>query len=178
MKKILFVLMVLGISVSCNSGRDKLLSTIRENEKKLFSDSLKKLDTAIAAIQVGDYRTFAEKYPADSLSPEFLFKAADISNGLGNSAEAIVMLESLRKKYPNHIRAGTSLFLEAFIYETSLRDNKGAIAKYTEFLEKYPDHQLAQAAQFSLMQLQEGMSVEDIVKMFEAKNDSTAGLHQ
>jgi TolA-binding protein len=176
MKKILFVLLVLG--ASCNSGREKLLSTIRENEKKLFSDTLKKLDTAVAAIQVGDYRAYAEKYPTDSLSPEFLFKAADIANGLGHPEEAMELLESLRKTYPAHARAGTSLFLEAFIYETSMRDNKNAIAKYTEFLEKYPDHQLAQAAQFSLLQLQQGMSVEDVVKMFEAKNDSTAGLHQ
>jgi len=173
----MFVLAIIAFTVACNSGRDKLLSAIRENEKKLFSDTLKKLDTAVAAIQVADYRTFAETYPADSLSPEFLFKAADIANSLGKSQEAIGMLQALRKSYPQHPRAGTGLFLEGFIYETSLHDSQKAIATYTEFLKQYPDHQLAQAAQFSLMQLEQGMSVEDVVKMFEAKGDSTAGLH-
>ena len=119
-----------------------------------------------------------EKYPADSLSPEFLFKAADLANGLGRSQESIAMLESLRKSYPKHPRAGTGLFLEGFIYETSLHDNQKAIAAYTAFLNAYPNHQLAQAAQFSLMQLEQGMSVEDVVKMFEAKGDSAKGLHQ
>ena len=178
MKRILFFVSIICLTASCHAGREKLLATIQENEKKLFSDSLKRLDTAVAAVQVEAYQSYAEQYPADSLSPEFLFKAADLSNSLYKAAEAITLLESLRKTYPKHVRAGTGLFMEAFIYETSLHDNAKAVSKYTEFLQKYPDHQLAQAAEFSLVQLKQGMSVEDVVKMFEAKNDSAAKLNQ
>ena len=178
MKRIFLAVFVIGLATSCHPSREKLLASIQDNEKKLFSASLKTMDTAVAALQVDAYQSFAEKYPADSLSPEFMFKAADISNSLGKSSEAITLLESLRKSYPNHARAGTGLFLEGFIYETSLHDNEKAISKYTEFVQKYPDHQLAQAAEFSLVQLKQGMSVEDVVKMFEAKNDSTAKVSQ
>ncbi len=178
MNKIIFSVLVLVLAASCQSGREKQLATIQENEKKLFSDSLKSLDEAVASVQVEAYQSFADKYPSDSLSPEFMFKAADLSNSHGRGKEAIAILESLRQSFPDHVRAGTGLFMQGFIYETSFHDNPNAISKYSEFIEKYPDHQLAQAAEFSLIQLKQGMSVEDVVKMFEAKSDSAEKVNQ
>ena len=177
MKRFLLALLILGMAASCRSGHDQLLQTIRDNEKKLFGDSLHRLNNSVAAEQVEAYKSFAGKYPADSLSPEFLFKGADLANSLGNGAEAVTLLDSLRKAYPDHARSGTGLFLQAFIYETTMRNNEKAIAKYTEFIRQYPAHQLAQAAEFSLVQLKQGLSTEEVVKMFEAKKD-TAKINQ
>ena len=176
MKNTFFLFLTIVLFAGCGGDRQRRIDAIAENERLLFADSTHGLNHEKAVAQLKSYREFAEKYPADSLSPEYLFKGADLANGLGQATEGIAMLKTLRATYPDHPRAGTALFMIAFFCETTLHDNARAQEGYAEFLKQYPDHQLAQAAEFSLMQLQQGMSPEDMVKMFEARNDTAAAV--
>ena len=60
------------------------------------------------------------------------------------------------------------LFLQGFVYESQLHNIIRAKEAYTEFIRKYPRHQLAKDAQFSIENL--GKSDEELIKMFEEKN--------
>ena len=163
-----------SLLVACGPSRSKVADAIHEAESQLFSDSLHGLDARVAEELLERYHEFASLFPADSLTPEYLFKRAELANGLGRPAEAEHMLDSLRKAYPRHARAATALFMEAFIFETALHRNQQAIEKYEQFLKEYPDHPLARSARFSLLQLQQGVSTDDLVRMWEAQSDSAA----
>jgi len=159
---------------SCKSGKQKLQESISTNEQKLFSDSTKMLDATVAEETLKSYKEYAEKYPDDTASATYLFKSADLANGMRKYKEAIDLYGRFGEKYPTHRKAAASLFLQAFIYDNNLRDKEKAKQLYSEFLQKYPDHQLAASAKVSLEQLNMGLTDEELVKMFEAKQDSLA----
>lgn len=141
-------------------------------EKDLFGDTAMMPDVQKAGAMIELYKDFAGRFPDDSLSPELLFKAADIASGFNREREAISMFEQIEKRYPDSRKASISLFMEGFVYENRLRDNVQAEAKYEEFLRRYPQHQLASSAKASLEQLRLGLTTEDLIRLFEAKNDS------
>jgi TolA-binding protein len=157
---------------SCKSAKEKLKEDIAMNEQKLFSDSTTMLNMKTAEEVLTSYKEYAGKYPEDTIAPSYLFKAADLANGMRKYKEAIDLYSQLIEKYPAHRKAASSLFLQAFIYDNNLQDKEQAKKLYSEFLQKYPDHQLAQSAKISLEQLNSGMTDEELVKMFEAKQDS------
>ena len=177
MKKILYFLSCLVVLTACRSDKQRRVEAIQHTDSLLFLSDASKLNKSLAMDQVRAYREFAQKYPEDSLAPEFLFKGADLANGLGLGNEAIAMLRELRSEYPKHPRAGAALFMIAFFYENTLQDTANARPAYEEFLRQYPDHRLAESAEFSLRQIRSGMSTDDVGNMFKAQAD-TAKLNQ
>ena len=58
-------------------------------------------------------------------------------------------------------------FLKAFIYDNNLKDIKKARTAYSDFIQKYPKHELTDDAMISMDNL--GKTPEQIVKEFELK---------
>ena len=63
--------------------------------------------------------------------------------------------------------------MQGFVAETGLNDDELAKKKYTAFIEKYPMHDLAPSAQATLEQLNLGLTDEELIRMFEARQDSS-----
>lgn len=174
MKSILIVLGIVAVLSSCKSGREKLVDSISVDEKKLFADSTRMLNDTVAEEVLKSYKEFVEKYPADSLAPSCLFKAADLANGMRRYKEAIDLYGQFREKFPDHRKSAAGLFLQAFIYDSNLHDKEKAKQLYSEFLQKYPTHDLAPSAKASLDQINMGLSDEQLIKLFQARSDSIA----
>mgnify|MGYP003337768173 CR=1 FL=1 len=172
MKRILYVFALAVLIAGCKSEKQKLTEQIDANTKILFNDTIKMMNEQTARAQVDLYKQYAEKFPDDTISPRYLFKAADVAHGLRSNSEALELYRGFISKYPNHPKAGAGLFLIAFIYDNDMHQADSAKMKYREFLEKYPQHQLAPSAKAALDQLEMGLSDEDLVKMFEARQDS------
>jgi len=173
MKKQFNILISVAILLmcSCQSESEKTAEKIKETEKKLINDSTKMMNRPLAEEQLKSYADFTDKFPDDKRCEEFLYKAADLANGLGKTAMALEYYHRFGEKYPASQKASYALFLQAFIHENQLKNLEKAKELYTSFLSKYPDHELAKDAQFSLDNL--GMSEEDLIKMFEEKNKDT-----
>lgn len=169
---ILFILLCL---FSCKSEKQKLSEQIKANEEKLFNDSTKMLNPAVAKEELDAYQKFASAYPTDTATPGFLFKAADLANGMRRPREAARLYRELISKYPNHSKIATSYFLLAFVYDNDIKQKDSAKIFYREFLEKFPTHQFAPSAKASLDQIEMGLSDEELVKIFEARLDSAKG---
>jgi len=167
------LLLVLTLFASCQSKKEKLIEDISAGEKKLFNDSVKMLNTATANEVYKKYIEFADSYKDDTTSASYLFKAADLANGLRKPQESVQLFERLRTTYPDYRRAAAALFMEGFLYETAINDKEKAKAKYKEFIEKYPNHQLTPSAQASLDQLNANLSDEELIKRFEAQQKET-----
>jgi outer membrane protein assembly factor BamD (BamD/ComL family) len=161
---------LLLIFAACKSPREKALNRIKEAETKMRSDSSMRINPAVANELITGYMAFAEQFPKDSLAPEFLFKAAEVNNGIGKAEEAVVLYKKVYYEYPNYKKATYCLFLEGFTYETRLKDLTSAANVYLEFLNKYPTHPLADDVKFSLDNI--GKSDEELIKQFELQENT------
>ena len=113
MKKIVLVFILLFSLASCKSSKEKLIEDISLNEQKLVSDTTRLLNSSVAEGVLKSYTEFVESYPEDSLSSSYLFKAADLANGMRNFKKAIDLYMLFIEKFPTHQKAPSALFLQA-----------------------------------------------------------------
>jgi len=180
MKKLLILLALVPMFYwGCNhtgnentmTGRDSALATIQNLEHKLYADSSQTINPSFATETMIAYARFAHDFPSDTLSPEMLFKAAEIARAIHNGQEAVLYYDRICQNYPNYEKAPTALFLKAFTYENVLKDTVNAKMSYKAFLKKYPDNQFADDAKYSLKYL--GKTPEELIQMFEGNAEDT-----
>lgn len=154
-----------AIIVSCGSPRKQAFDNITKLEKEISAqagtpDSAKvvKLTTA--------YREFAARFEKDSLAPAYLLRAGGLFMNVGNALKAVESLDQVTEKYGSSSQAPQALFLEGFIFENMLGNLSKAKELYSQFLMRYPEHNLADDAQSSLDNL--GKTPEQLVHEFEA----------
>ena len=148
--------------------------------KKSGEDYLKSADEKFknnkALEAVSDYETFVKEYPKDEKVPEALTKLASIyQNKMVKTLSAKESLEKAANTYrqvfdnfPNSTQAPTSLFMSAFILANELQRYHTAEVTYQLFLQKYPNHELANSAREELSNL--GLSPEQILKKKNTPN--------
>lgn len=161
---------------SCNNNQQETQETIVVSindittlENELFNAEITTPDPA-KAMRLGKlYIAYAEANPNDSVSPDFLYKAADISMNLSDPNLTIALFDKIITTYPNYKNVSTVAFLKAYVYENQLNNYGNAQKYYLEFLDKYPDSDFADDAVVSLNNL--GKSPEELIKEFESKID-------
>lgn len=135
------------------------LDSIR-NTRLLLPDDIYPLTTA--------YWQYYEDFKEDTLSPYYLYKAAEWAVYIQQGIKAISYLKRIEQEYPNYSDMSNVMFLTGFIYDNEVKDFDNAKKYYTLFLEKYPEHPLANDTGILIQNL--GKSPEDLIKEFEAKN--------
>lgn len=158
---------ILMLMVSCGPSHDKVVSSIRNMETSLFSPDAVSFSKEKADSLLSMYETFIKKYPQDSLSPGYLFKAANITMNSGNGSRAITLFEQYMRDYPDKPKASLCLFFKAFIYENHMHDLDKARETYLLFIEKYPADDFVNDAKLAIMNL--GKSPDMLIREFEAK---------
>ncbi len=170
MKSPIVILSLLLTLVACSGSKQKLEEQIASRNN---SDSLSSQE------QLGNFnrllREYVEKYPDGDHYKEYLYLAAQSCNGLNEHALAIEYFDRYRKEFPHEPKSGDALFITAFIYDDKLKDMEKARAHYQEFIDKYPKHELHQAAVDALTHL--GKSPEELLKEIMEKNAGDTSLH-
>lgn len=161
------------LMISCGSGKQKMQNDIEAAEQKLRNDSATSPDKQKAADVIHQYLAYADKFQDDSMSAEYLFRAADLTNGIHQPDKAIELYQRIQR-YPTYSKTSVALFLQGFISETELNNIQKAKEYYEKFLKQYPDHKLANDVRITLANL--GKSPDELIKEFEvkAKMDTTA----
>ena len=182
MRKLLSALMIAMVSIflfqSCSNsssnseqkaaiGKEDLVKEIKLLEDTLKTNESKQINLELAKSLIEKSKTYAENFPEDDLSPAYLFRAGNISVGIGSFQEAIALFEAVHQKYGDYDRTPDALFLEGFTYENHLNDIENAKKCYDEFLKRFPDNQLADQVRVVLQNL--GKSPEELVKGFQKK---------
>lgn len=177
MRKTITLLTMAAIFVGCGESkneneisRDERLKFIRGIEEKSFGDAAN-FDKGSALLLVKQYSMFADENPDDELTPNFLFKAGDISMGLENSGQAIACFDRIIEDYKEFEKLPYCYFLRAFIYENQVKDMDKAKEAYEKFIEDYPNHEMTESAKFSLKNL--GKTPEELIREFEKTGKST-----
>lgn len=157
---------------SCKSNEQIMLDKISQLEEEVSKDTVKlpKKDLVIELIDA--YEAFAEAYPQHEKAPEFLFNAARFCMSYNMGQKAASLFGKIIEDYPTYERHPDSFFLKAFVYDSQLNNIPQARANYEAFIEKYPDHELADEAAHLINLL--GKSIDEILAEFE-KNQSEEG---
>lgn len=165
MKRILFVLFLAVAMMSCNN-QEKERTNILELEKNMV-DEKGALNAASADKLINLYLDYAKKFPKDEMSPDFLFKAVDISVGYNalNPQKTIDIINILIAEYPDFEMTPMAMYIKGFVYENQMYDLENALDTYHQFLEKYPDNHLAADVQTTIDHL--GIPLEELIKTFE-----------
>ncbi len=141
---------------------------INDLEEELFGEMTTTPDIEKAKQLLKMYIIYADQNQNDSLAPEFLFKASDISMNISDAKATIALFNRIMRNYPDYKNIPTIMFLKGFVYEDQLNDYANARKYYLEFLEKYPNSDFADDAVVSLNNL--GKSPEELIKEFEKNN--------
>ena len=165
----LLTLLLTGLLIfACSSPLDDAKKNILSKEESLFSDEMKMIDKEKADELIAAYDNFATDYPDDKESPEYLFKAGDMTMNLNKPNKAISFFNRILSEYPDFDKLPQCLFLKAYVYENSLHDLNKAKLIYEDFIKRFPDDEFADDAAVSLKNL--GKSPEDLIKEFEEKS--------
>jgi outer membrane protein assembly factor BamD (BamD/ComL family) len=168
-KKLIFIsIAITGLFLAaCTTPQGKKKAAIRTMEKELFSEDNKMIDKAKATNLINAYISFADEFVDAKETPEFLFKAGDMSMNLNMPQKAIQVFDRILKDYPDFEKAAQCLFLKAYVYENEIGDLNAAKRMYEEFIAKYPDDEFADDAAVSIKNL--GKTPEQLIKEFEEK---------
>ena len=117
------------------------------------------------------YDRFIRKFPEDSMAAEYLFRKAGVLRVEKKGDPALDALAEIVNRYPESPRVVECYFLRGLIYEEVFYDQQLAKKAYLNFIDRYPDHPLAENAAYAVRYL--GMSPEEIIASFEVPADST-----
>ncbi len=173
---IIFTILIILSYQSCtntDSAADKTPAADKEKlvqEIKLLEDTLKakadkQINRELARELVDKSVIFSEAFPEDELTPAYLFRAGNVAVGIGSFKEAVGYFEIIHQKYNSYDRAPDALFMEGFTYENHLNDKENAKRCYNDFLEKFPDDQLADQVRVVIENIDK--TPEELVKSFQ-----------
>lgn len=155
-------------NIEISDSKEALEHQVDSVERLLYSYEVGSLASNQAAAKIVKlYNQLATDFPDDPKAPEYLFKAGEVSMSINMDFDAIGYFQRLERDYPKFNKAPHALFLQAFIWDNKLNDDGKAEFLYKQFLEKYPMHEMAKDAQFSLDNI--GKSDEELIKEFEQK---------
>ncbi len=161
MKKTLVIIAASLLMIACGQDREKEIKNIEQHEIELSTIDISSDDSA-AVEMVSLYRQFAADFPDDSLAPAYMQRAAEISINIGQTDQAIDLLDSIITLYPAFEDVAGCYFMKGYAYEVAEQIDQAREA-YTYFVENYPDHYLAADTKKMIPFL--GMTPED---MFDA----------
>ncbi len=169
---ILFISVATLLLAACNvkegSVKNVLVDEISTYEKALIDSINYNINTDTAKVLIIKYQNFAIQYSKDSLAPVFLLKAADLCISTKDYNNAVKLYENVYTNYSDYEKTPQALFLQAMTYSDFLKNESLGRAKYQEFINKYPNHELTDDAKKSIEFI--GKTPEEILDILQAKD--------
>ena len=140
---------------------------IVELGKRMYNDSLQKVDYKVVNDFINCCELYALMLPQNPQSPEMLHKAGEAARSIRSFPKALELYEWISEKYNNSPKGPQAMFLRAFTLDNDMKKYDEAKVIYEEFLKKYPDDEFADDTKFLLQNL--GKSDEEIINSFSKK---------
>jgi len=169
MKRTLLLFAATALLVACGPSREERVDQIEDFEDSVFENAIG-ADPATADQLTDLYVAFADKYPTDSLTPQYLMKAAEIQSNVIHTDRAIQLFDRVINDYSYFSEVPMCYFLKGNAYDLNCQYDE-AKAAYQEFVDKFPNHFMA-ADTRKLIPLV-GMSPEEIFEYNLARADDS-----
>ncbi|MBL7884224.1 MAG: tetratricopeptide repeat protein [Bacteroidia bacterium] len=175
----IFVLAALLFSSCGNDESHKENTTLEPIEtRKLLIDKIKKIESELYVAQTLDaikadmaisiYSEFISKFPSDSLTPDFIFKAGEIATANMQYKQALGYYKNIVKNYTAYKYYVDCLYLQAHIFDNYLNNDDSAKVIYEKVIKEYPQSHYANDAKAAIQHL--GKSDEQLIEEFKKKN--------
>lgn len=151
---------------ACTSQRDKAINDITELEEQLKKAEARPQRTQLDEL-LNKYVSFVDKYPQDTTAELYLYRAVNLTMGMGDGQTAMKLIDRTINEFPKSSRLAETVFLKAYVYENILSEYGKAAAIYRDFATRFPDHELADDAQIALNNM--GKTPEELIREFEAQ---------
>jgi tetratricopeptide (TPR) repeat protein len=116
----------------------RMLVSIDSMEQLLYADSLS-YDLQLMEKLRESYDEFGRRFAGDKAkTPEYLYKSAAMSRGMGQPMAAIKTYDLILRKFKNFERAPEVQFLIAFTYDEDLKEKALAKDSYRDVMDKFP----------------------------------------
>lgn len=125
-------------------------------------DSMKQPDILAAKKFINLCSMYALINPDNPKTPEYLFKAGQISQFIGMNEKAVEFYGWIDEKFPKYPKAHAALFIKGFILDDKLKRYDEAKMAYEKFLRTYPQSPYSKDVKVSLQYL--GKSEAEILK--------------
>lgn len=183
MKKLLYLLPCLALIFSCSSDNNTQTQVVTQSEKKElprdeYVAEINKLEKAmfeseavvpeIADKAIKAYSDYALLFPDDTITPHYIFKAAEVATANKLYDKAIIYYENIEKQYPKFVHLAAAVYMQAYIFDYLLNDDKRAEVVYQRVINNYPATVYATNAKEAILLL--GKTDEEIIKEFKKKN--------
>jgi len=171
--QILFSCVLIFSLLSCQSNntsnvdsKQVLVDSIQTMEADLHSDM--EVDAEKGQKMIALYLNYSNRYKKDSLSPEYLFRAAEIAMNTDKPIDACSYLYRIERQYENFDKMPAVYYMLGFVNQNMIGDKENAEAYYQKFLDKYPNHSRAEEVGIIL----NSIHVDDLelVREFETQN--------
>ena len=144
----------------------EMTARITVMEDTLFAKPYFDAKGAQALVDV--YKAFVTAHPLDTISPEYLFRAASVSKALGRPEDAIKLYDRVIADYPGWRRIADAYYLKAFTIDSDLGQKGEAELAYKEVISRFPDHAFAADAKAMIENLQ--YTDAELIERFEKMN--------
>lgn len=124
----------------------------------------------LQTVLIGIIMTLALFSCSKTLNEQEYYTAARDAYTKENFELAIQNFKAITEHYPQGERAAEAAFMLGFINANDLKKLDEAKKYYTEFIEKYPDHELADDAQYELETL--GKDINELPIFKQLNSDS------
>lgn len=151
-----------------NMNINSLDAEIAKREKALNEDT-NSVNQQLAANLMEAYAIYGERFSSYEGAADRMFKAGELAMGLGHKVQAIKYFDKVYNDFKDYEKRPYALFMKAFVLENQAMEYDRAKETYEIFLEEFPNHAMADDAQYSILNM--GKSPEELIKEFE-KRDS------
>jgi tetratricopeptide (TPR) repeat protein len=141
---------------------------ITDQEMALTDTSVKIFDQRKALALYAVYLEFVEKYPQDSMAPEYLFRAARMAKPLHKSPEAIGLCDRIIKEYPQWKVLPAIWMMKGITFQDELQNKDSARKAYEQLIARYPGTRYAEDAKAMIDNLQ--YTDEELIERFKQMN--------
>jgi tetratricopeptide (TPR) repeat protein len=140
---------------------------IHAMEDSIFANPAFERRSAVALLDV--YKAYAKAYPQDSLSPEYLVRAAGIQRNLRDPQAAIDLYDRVIRDYPEWKDVVVCYYQKGLIYQDDLKQLGAAKTAYEEVVRLFPDHTFGKEAKIMIDNLQ--YTDEELIERYRKQNE-------
>ncbi len=155
-------------SIATVKARSEYKNMVDSAEKIMQADKNYNMKNAMGTLKA--YNDFIQKYPIDTMTAEYLFRAADLAQGAKEYQQAADYLENILANHKNYRKYSDACFVAAFVYDTYLEDvnHGGDRAKqlYEFIIEHYPNTSYAEQSKvlITYIGIPDSVMIDEIIK--------------
>jgi tetratricopeptide (TPR) repeat protein len=149
--------------------RQAMLDSIGSLESQMKAKG-DQFDHHLAKELLGSYISYSNNFHEDTLSGDYLFRAASVADRLGRYQQAIELLINFYDGFPGSGRRAEAAYLVGFIYDAHLHNKEKAATFYQAVIDNHPGTSWAVQAGDALKIVY--MSDEELIRFLDKKNSN------